>query len=158
MRTLCRRIIAVPAVALVALAGPTAALAQAPSASDVGLPVVQLSLDVGPNALLAKSRVVVRVPVGVICNVPGAERAYVSMRVVQAAGGSVASGYGSVPDGLPCDGTLHEAVVSVVADTGGAPFRAGDAAATGSVSACEEAGERCEFLETEPQDLTLRRG
>ena len=157
MRTLCRRIVAVPAVALVALAGPAAALAQAPSGSDVGLPVVQLSVDVGPDAVLAENRVVARVPVGVICNVPGAKEAYVSVRVVQAAGGAVASGYGSVPGGVPCDGLLHEAVVSVVADSGGAPFRAGDAAATGSASACEEAGENCEFVENEPQDLTLRR-
>ena len=158
MRSLCRRIAAVSAIAVTALAVPAAAFAAPASEGDVTLPVVRLAVGIDPVAELAPNRVVARVPVDITCNVPGAKTAYVSLSVTQAVGESVANGYGFVPGGVVCDGLSHRLSVSVVAAGGGAPFRIGDAAVTASVSACPEGeGEPgiCESVDTEPQDLLL---
>lgn len=149
-----RRLIAVPALAA-ALAAPGAALAG--GVEPVPLPTPQLSIGVGPLATLAPNRVVARVPVNVMCAIPGAPTAYVSVTLTQANGRRVASGYGSVPGGAPCDGVAHDVVVAVTASSGGAPFRLGDAAASASVSACGPEEGTCGFAETEPQDVVLVR-
>lgn len=159
MKDLYRKIAAVTSIGAAALAAPAAAFAApASGGDDVEHPVVRLAVGIDPVAELAPNRVVARVPVDITCNVPGAKTAYVSLSVTQAAGESVANGYGFVPGGVACDGLSHRLSVSVVAGGGGAPFRIGDAAVTASVSACPEGeGEPgiCASVDTEPQDLLL---
>ncbi len=156
MTSLFRRFAAVSAIGAAALAAPAAALATPAPEGEVTLPVVRLAVGIDPVAELAPNRVVVRVPVDVTCDVPGARTAYVSLSVTQAVGERVANGYGFVPGGVRCDGRSHRLTVGVVASAGGAAFRMGDAAVTASVSACPEDGEGvCESVDTEPQDLLL---
>jgi hypothetical protein len=154
------KLLVLPACIVGALAASGTALATPPADTPVPLPMPQVAVEVGSSAVLAGNRVVVEVPVTVSCWVPNSTGAGVSVTITQAVGDRIANGYGNLPEELPCDGEAHEATVSVIANSGGAPFRVGKAAVQANVYACE-AGTvepmNCAFVTTPPQDLFIWR-
>jgi hypothetical protein len=154
------KLLVLPAWLVGALAASGTALAAPPADTPVPLPTPQLAVEVGSSGVLAGNRVVVDVPVTVSCWVPNSTGAGVSVTVTQAVGGRIATGYGNLPEELPCDGETHEATVSVIASAGGAPFRVGKAAVQANVYACEGGPiepMNCAFVTTPPQDLFIWR-
>jgi hypothetical protein len=154
------KLLVLPACLVAALAASGTALATPPADTPVPLPTPQLAVEVGSGAVLAGNRVVVDVPVSVTCWLPNSTGAGVSVTVTQAVGNRIANGYGNLPEEVPCDGEAHEATVSVIANSGGAPFRIGKAAVQANVHACEGGPIEpmsCAFVTTRPQDLFIWR-
>jgi len=110
-----------------------------------------MTLAVGSPELAA--RIAVTVPVTVTCSPFSPSLTLISqsvtVRVEQAAGRAIARGTGSLftsfpsPQLFPCDGSLHELSVAVVADPAGPPFHGGKAIVT--VTGSSDAGTPSPF-------------
>jgi len=134
------------------LSGAVALLPVAASADGV-------TLAVGSTAQLVAG-VEVDVPITVNCAPlpPPSSSGMSSFVIEEAVGESIAFGSG-IPPPLTCDGTDHSAVVKVIANTSGPPFRRGKAVVTiAVVQLCENSPPfACESASVGPQTITIKR-
>ena len=107
--------------------------------------VESLTIEVSDTGALVAKGLRVTVPVTVTCT-PSPEAlntsAGTNVFITQRRGSSIVQGNGIGQD-VACDGTAHTYIVTVVAS--GRPFKAGEAIATATATACDEFG--CDFFD-----------
>ena len=125
-------------VAAVAVgAAAAAAIPLSSAVSQQSPPRFVIDLKLGETATFGARGAVAFVTLDYTCPI-AAELEFVSVRLVQRSGSSIAQGFGFAQQ-LPCDGTIQETTVSVLATTGRA-FKKGPAFAQAEATACDALG------------------
>jgi hypothetical protein len=124
-----------------------------------------VTITIASKGTLARSRVVVTVPVQISCDLsagqPGPIGSPFSIEggatILQAVGRlAIASGSGFTDQPIVCDGTPHSNTVTLVADASGPPFHTGAASVTFSLF-IEDFSGNSESGSSGPQTVSLKR-